>query len=101
MTIPGSRPVTDESSLLSHYERLRSHVLSGCVAGVRTGLGVMLHKGMAAWMEACSSCGKPSDRPAALPHCTKVERIMPDEQFAEFVELFTGMALNRLKGVYA
>ena len=101
MTFPYSRPGIDEPSLPAHYERLRSRVLSGCVAGVREGLAVMLHKGMAAGREACSSCRQILPKPAGTPHCTTVGRMMPDEQFAEFVELFSTMALNRLKEVRA
>jgi len=93
-------PVFRQEAVESHYERLRHHVLSGYIAGVRTGLGVILHKGMAVWMDVCSSYQPSSPKPAAQSHCSKINQILPDEQLAGFVELFTGMALNRIKEVY-
>jgi len=52
---------------VTEYEELRSHVMTGSIAGRHCGLVVLLRQGVAAWMARRAACSVPV-RPA--PHCT-------------------------------
>jgi len=94
-TSPSSRPETDKQSLITTYEQLRTRVLSGRIQGMRDGLAVILQKGMAAWMEVCSSCRQAIHK----KHSVSIEEALPDEQYGAVVDLITNMALNQMKEV--
>jgi hypothetical protein len=81
--------------VVAHYERLRSHAVTGCISGVRQGLAVILQRGMAAWLEQCSSLRSLAEtRPSTR---TGHEQRLPDEQCDELIDLLTDLALTRLK----
>ena len=80
--------------VVDDYEQLRSHVVVGQVSGVRRGLAILLQKGMAGWMDVCSSC-----RAVAVPtglRPSSDEKRLADEHSAELVDLLANMALNQL-----
>lgn len=91
-----SQSGADKRSLVDHYERLRTRVLSGRIREVRDGLAVMLQKGMAAWMQLCSPC-REIDR---KKHLYSIEKALPDEQYGALIDLFTNMAMNQMKEVF-
>ena len=85
---------TDAGIVADNYEQLRSHVVVGRVSGVRHGLAILLQKGMAGWMEVCSSC-----RANAVPttfRSSSGEDYLLDEHSSELVDLLANMALKQL-----
>ena len=80
--------------MADNYEQLRSHVVVGRVSGVRHGLAILLQKGMAGWMEVCSSC-----QAAVVPtafRSSSGEDYLLDEHSSELVDLLANMALKQL-----
>ena len=53
---PKALAATATNSLVEYYEQLRRRVVSGAFPGPRHGLALLLHKGMATWMQECVSC---------------------------------------------
>ncbi|KZS75405.1 hypothetical protein A4G29_04330 [Mycobacterium kansasii] len=69
------------------YEQLRRQALSGDIDGWRLGLGVLQHRGVAAWLQIRKAATAPSPTPAATfpPTATGID--------AELVALLASMAL--------
>ena len=97
MTPPKAPAATN--TLVEHYERLRSRVVAGAFSGPRHGLALVLHEGMATWMQECVSCC--AELEASTPaSSTSTEQAIADEGRAELVGLLANMA-TRLTEVYA
>lgn len=93
MTSPFFQLETDNKSIVTSYEQLRTRVLSGRIQGVRNGLAVILQKGMAAWMEAFASCRQTVTK----KRTASWEDALPDEQYGAVVDLIANMALNQME----
>jgi len=92
MSTSASRPDTEVGDLLvANYERLRGNVLDqGIHIGTELGLGVLMSRGMRAWMQLCSSA-----RVAPLPPRKAVPRdLLLDATRGELVGVLVGMALG-------
>jgi len=61
--------------------------------GCRLGLAVLLHSGVAAWLDAWRSCTTPSTSP---PQSPQAESELSNEVDAEVVHVLANMALNNL-----
>ena len=96
---PSARATCDTDDLLAHYEELRRAVLGARSRALGAGLGVLVRRGMAAWMMACSSVGGQAvDAPQAH---NSVEAGMPQALQGEIVTLLAGMALGSMQEVTA
>ena len=83
------------NTLVEHYEQLRSRVVAGEFSGPRHALALLLHKGMATWMQECVSCCAALD--ASTPaSSTSTEQAIPDEGRAELVGLLASMTLTEV-----
>jgi hypothetical protein len=89
-----------EPVAVAYYEELRERVLAGRIRGVRHGLAILLHGGMAAWMDAALSC-PPLAGPATRPGATSSETRLPDERCPALVDILTNLALSRFMEVHA
>ena len=85
---------------VAHYEELRSRVVAGRIRGVRHGLAILLQRGMAAWMDATSSCSAFAS-PATRPGATSSETRLPDERCPALVDILANLALTRFMEVHA
>jgi hypothetical protein len=74
--------------------------VAGRIRGVRHGLAIFLHRGMAAWMEAASSC-PPLAGTATRPRATSSETRVPDERCPALVDILANLALSRFMEVHA
>ena len=90
----------DAQALVTHYEELRRCVVAGNTRFVRHGLAVLLHSGMVAWMEACSTC-LPGMDPVTCSSASGCEPRLSDERHPALVDLLANLALNRLVEVHA
>ncbi len=62
--------------------------------GCRLGLAVLLHSGVAAWLDAWRSCTTPS---TSSPQSPQAESEHSNEVDAEVVHVLANMALNNLE----
>jgi hypothetical protein len=85
--------------LLARYEELRRAALGDQGAGLGVGLGVLVRRGMAAWMVACSSPG--GQAASATGARSTLGAGMPQAVQAEIVVLLAGMALGSMQEVTA
>ena len=90
----------DAQVVVTHYEELRSRVVSGRIRGVRRGLAILLQMGMATWMETVSSC-PPLAGPVTRPGAPSSKIRLPDERCPALVDLLANLALNRYMEVHA
>ena len=98
MTPPKALAATARNSLVKYYEQLRRRVVSGAFPGPRHGLALLLHKGMATWMQECVSCCVALE--ASTPESsTGIDQAIADEGRAELVGLLASMT-SRLTEVY-
>lgn len=51
---------------MGHYEQLRRHTLEGDASGWRLGLGIVCHRGVAAWARTMRTTLQPAPRAADL-----------------------------------
>lgn len=81
------------------YEALRTYAVERHVSASRDGLVVLLRRGVAAWMEACSRLSAPLSRRVQ----TERERPspLPDDASAEVVRVLAAMTLSHIKEVHA
>jgi len=75
-----------------YYEQLRGHVVQGCVGGVLHGLAVLLHRGMAAWMQVCLPL---AESMTSLPTAESQERIR-EPQLPALVDILANLALEQI-----
>ena len=97
MTPPKAPAATN--TLVEHYEQLRSRVVAGEFSGPRHALALLLHKGMATWMQECVQCCAALE-PSTSPNSTSTKQAILDEGRAELVGLLASMT-SRLTEVYA
>lgn len=97
MTPP--KAATATNSLVEHYEQLRRRVVAGAFSGPRHGLVLLLHHGMARWMQECNSycVALEATTPA---RSMSTGQVIADEGRAELVGLLASMT-SRLTEVYA
>jgi len=88
-----------EQIVVTYYEALRSQILAGRIRGVRRGLAILLQTGMAAWMEAVSSC--PPRAAPTWPSATSRDTRLPDERCPALLDILTNLVLNRFMEVQA
>lgn len=74
--------------------------MAGRIRGVRHGLAILLQRGMAAWMDAASSCA-PIAGPATRPGPTSSETRLPDERCPALVDILANLVLTRFLEVHA
>ena len=74
--------------------------MAGRIRGVRHGLAILLKRGMAAWMEAASSC-PPLAGSATRSGATSSETRLPDERCPALVDILANLALTRFMEVHA
>jgi len=88
--VTASGPTTANDDVLANvYEALRAHVLTGTVAARSCGLVVLLHQGVAAWMEHWST----SSLSAKPPPTGKAAPVNADENEATLVRILASMVL--------
>ena len=76
------------------YEQLRTHILEGDTVQEGTpGLGVIVCRGMRAWMEACINCSDTGNARASKKPA--YNQRLPFSVKAELVELFAHIVLSR------
>ena len=80
--------------LAALYEQLRQQVLLGLDAG--QGLGLLLHRGMKAWIQAWSLCPVPAPLERSAPPVAR--QTIPVQVHAELVVLLAGIALTNQRG---
>lgn len=85
--------------MVTHYEELRSQILAGRIRAIRRGLAILLQMGMAAWMEAVSSC--PPRAAPARPDARIRDTQLPDEQYPALLDILSNLVLNRFMEVQA
>jgi hypothetical protein len=84
--------------MVEDYEHIRGQALGGRFSGVRLGLAVLLHKGMAVWAEQWSLLLAPSQNAnRALPEAS--ESAVAEEHCSELVNLLTDLTLLRMQEV--
>lgn len=88
-----------EQIVVTYYEELRSQILAGRIRGVRRGLAILLQTGMAAWMEAASSC--PPRAAPTWPSATSRDTRLPDARCPALLDILTNLVLNRFMEVQA
>jgi hypothetical protein len=77
------------TSLLERYEQLRTLVVSSPhVSGLRPGWGVLIQRGMSAWIDVCRTSPPPPGG-ASLPAST-----LPVSQPALLIGIVAAMILN-------
>jgi len=74
--------------------------VAGRTRGLRHGLAILLQMGMAAWIEACSSCLPRAD-PTTRSRPGSSKQRLPDERCPALVDLLANLALSRLMEVHA
>lgn len=82
--------------MVGDYEYIREQAIGGHFSGVRLGLAVLLHKGMAVWVEQWSALQAPiSDSksvPLRVPDSTEVV-----EHQDELINLLTDLTLLQMR----
>ncbi len=89
-----------EPAVVIDYEALRDQVVAGRIQSVRRGLSIFLQRGMAAWLEAASSC-PPSEVPVSRLRVADRNARLPDEGCSALIDILANLALGRLTEVYA
>lgn len=83
--------------LVDHYERLRRRALSGLSTAEPTaGYGLLVQRGMLAWMRTCASCTPPEGPAPVAPPVSNAPTstlLIPGVE-AELVELLAALILN-------
>lgn len=88
-----SRPSRPDAEWISRYEELRRHAVGEQVDSVRgVGMAVLIRRGMAAWLDACSRCSPRVDLQAAEPGAGS--STVPQELRNEITEVLTSMVLS-------
>lgn len=90
--------VVDHERLVEAYESLREYVLGDCEGCTGPGLALLLHKGMAAWLQACARW-TPPPRPRAELRSSPGAGLPPGLR-GELVVLLTTMVLSHLEEVW-
>jgi hypothetical protein len=78
----------------TRYEEVRRQVMEQQTFGCRLGLAVLLHSGVAAWIDAWRSCTTP---PASPPQSPPTKSELSNEVDAEVVHVLANMALGNLE----
>lgn len=96
-------PNGPDPALEDHYENLRQRALSGpSTAETSAGYGLLVRRGMLAWMRTCAACTPPNDGSAparSAPVAPPVSSdptgalLAPDVE-AELVEVLTALILS-------
>lgn len=90
--------MVDHERLLVAYESLRGYVLGDCPGRASPGLALLLHKGMAAWLEACAQWTPPPQAQADRQSSTGAD--LPPGLRGELVVVLTTMVLSHLQEVW-
>lgn len=93
---PRSGTLTGTDSLAARYEELRCKAFGAVGGASAVGLGILVRKGMAAWLTAWSSSGLPMTG-APPPNRPSSPEFFQTLQ-AEIVMLLAGMVLSRRCG---
>ena len=88
----------DQERLVEAYESLRSYALGDYKGRAIPGLALLLHKGMAAWLEACARWMPPP--PSQADHESSTGADLPPGLRGELVVVLTTMVLNHLQEVW-
>ena len=94
----GSLPVAvaaDHQRLVASYEALRGYVLGEREGCTGPGLALFLHKGMAAWMEACVRSTPPPQRRSEPESAPSAD--LPPGLHGELVVVLTAMVLSHFQ----
>ena len=91
------RPTGTDPALVDHYERLRRRALCGpSTAEASAGYGLLVRRGMLAWMRTCAAC-TPTQEPAPVAppvSGTPTGTLLAAGVEAELVELLTALILS-------
>ncbi|MFH0903124.1 MAG: hypothetical protein V2A73_21045 [Pseudomonadota bacterium] len=79
----------------TRYEEIRRQVMEQHTFGCRLGLAVLLHSGVAAWIDAWRSCTTLSTSPPQPPQADASD--LSNEVDAEVVHVLANIALNNLE----
>lgn len=60
------------TGLVEHYERMRAQAVDGTGDGPRLGVGLVLGKGMAAWIKVAGACPVAAPNSASAAECPAV-----------------------------
>jgi len=88
---PGER-LGDPVALRSGYERLRDAVLSGCPDGFRLGHGVLVTRGMVAWIVAVTEVAAAPPAPTEVAGPVSVPSTVSLPAAGEIVAVLAQMA---------
>jgi hypothetical protein len=83
---------------VARYEEIRRYAVAQQRLTARFGLAVLLHQGLAAWVEQWSKMPAPTPLPAAE---SARPSAMPEETHAEVINVLAAMALGHLQEVHA
>jgi hypothetical protein len=89
-----------EPAVVVDYEALRDQVVAGRIQSVRRGLSIFLQRGMAAWLEAASSC-PPPEVPEPQRGIANRNARLPDEGCSALIDILANLALGQLTEVHA
>jgi hypothetical protein len=93
----GARKTTEPATLSSAYEDLRRQAAECSISG-GLGMAIFLHRGMVAWMLACSWVA--SNNPEKARRCPTTAVPLPVELRGEIVLVMAAMALKQVPEVY-
>ncbi len=79
---------------VERYEQLRRTALSGDPGGWRSGLAVLQHRGVAAWLVAWRTVSSPQESPGP----TRRDSLPLNSSADGLVQALAGMALGALAG---
>ena len=88
----------DHERLVEAYESLRGYALGDYKGRASPGLALLLHKGMAAWLEACARWTPPPSSRA--DHQSSTGADLPPGLRGELIVVLTTMALSHLQEVW-
>jgi hypothetical protein len=74
--------------------------VAGRIQSVRRGLSIFLQRGMAAWLEAASSC-PPPEVPEPQRGIANRNARLPDEGCSALIDILANLALGQLTEVHA
>jgi hypothetical protein len=74
------------------YEAIRAQVTGDAGLAIPRGLALLMRRGVASWLETCSSLQSAVVRPKTGPHCDTVLSLPPSPELAS---LLADMAIKR------